>query len=368
MPGTIRIRRCGWRWPKNKATPLQASTILAVDRSLNVRAALAKRILKLLPGLDPDQQSQLYAFAVEALAVLALDEVIKIRTALSSALKDSARTPPKVAAQLARDVEREVAEPILRFCTALSDEDLLKILADHPREWATEAIADRRAVSEKVGRGIIATGQRVAGLILLRNRNAEISPVLMDDIIERARTYTEWQLPVAVHASLPAHAAKRLAEFADLTVRDVLQRRDDFDPETQEEVMNLFRRRLVQQAAAGGDGDVTRRVAALKAQGLLGEDTVSDAIGLKDRVFVVAALASLAGVSVAQVEKLMALRAAKPIVALSHRAGLSMRIALRLQQEIGQVPHQELLYPRGGTDYPLEAEEIKAQLAVLGIS
>ena len=348
--------------------PLQASTILAVDRSINVRSALAKRIVKLLPGLDPDQQSQLYAFAVETLAVLALDEVIKIRTALSSALKDCAQTPPKVAAQLARDVEREVAEPILRFCTALSDEDLLAILADHPHDWAAEAIAGRRTVSDAVSTGIIAAGRRLAGLVLLRNRGAAMAPALMDEIIERARAYTEWQLPLAAHAGLPAVAARRLAEFADFAVRDILQRRDDFDSETRNEVAASFRRRLSQQTiGATRDSGPADRVASLQTQGLLNEEAVGDAIGLKDRAFVIAALAALSKTGAEQAEKVFALQAAKPIVALLHRAGLSMRIALRLQQEIAQVPHRSLLYPRGGTDYPLEPAEMDAQLAMLGL-
>ena len=219
-----------------------------------------------------------------------------------------------------------------------------------------------------MSRGIIATGQRVAGLILLRNKGAAIDPGLMDEIIERARTYTEWQMPAAVHAGLPANAANRLAEFADLAVRDVLHRREDLDPETREEVMALFRRRLgLQTGGAATDADAAKRVLTLRTQGLLNEEAVGDAIGLKDRAFVVAALAVLGGLEAAHVEKIFAVRAPKPIVALSHRAGLPMRIALRLQQEIAQVPHQDLIYPRGGTDYPLEPEEITAQLTMLGL-
>ncbi len=41
-------------------------------------------------------------------------ELLKIRKALASTLKDHAYTPPKVAGQLARDVEREVSESTVR--------------------------------------------------------------------------------------------------------------------------------------------------------------------------------------------------------------------------------------------------------------
>ena len=73
---------------QNAATPLQASALLAKDPDVDVRLALASRLTSLLPGLSEDQQSQLYAFTVQALGILAEDEVLKIRKALSSALKE----------------------------------------------------------------------------------------------------------------------------------------------------------------------------------------------------------------------------------------------------------------------------------------
>ena len=134
----------------NKTTPVQASEVLSKDKSEDVRLALAGRLAKLLPDLSSDKQGQLYKFAVEALGNLALDEVLKVRVALSSALKECADTPPSVAGQLARDVEREVSEPILRFCIALSDDDLLDILKSHPASWAVQAVAQRPTIAAPV--------------------------------------------------------------------------------------------------------------------------------------------------------------------------------------------------------------------------
>ena len=151
----------------NPSTPLHASTVLAIDSQADVRMVLAERLLKLLPDLDPDRQSQLYAFAVQALGSLALDEVLAIRRALSNTLKDYAKAPPKVVMQLAKDIEREVAEPILRYCVALADDDLLTLLKDHPAEWAGPAIAGRSPLSAAIGRAIIAGKHRAAGTVLL---------------------------------------------------------------------------------------------------------------------------------------------------------------------------------------------------------
>ena len=79
---------------KNESTPIQAAPVIAKDKSVEVRLALAHRLMALLPELSEEQHSQLYAFAAQALGVLALDEVLKIRLALSSVLKDMDCAPP----------------------------------------------------------------------------------------------------------------------------------------------------------------------------------------------------------------------------------------------------------------------------------
>ena len=139
----------------NEATPSQADVVLAKDGSVDVRIALAKRLMDLLPNISESKQAQLYSYAVNALGTLARDEVLKVRIALSTILKDKTYTPPQVASQLARDAEQEVAEPMLRFCVALSDDDLLEIISGHPAPWVLTAIASRDVVNELVSDAII---------------------------------------------------------------------------------------------------------------------------------------------------------------------------------------------------------------------
>ena len=229
---------------QNKAMPMHVSTILAADQDTDVRIALAKRLTDLLPDVSHDKQSQLYAFTVQALGTLALDEVLKVRLALSSTLKDHAHAPPKVAGQLARDVEREVSEPILRFCAALSDHDLLDILKSHPATWVIAAIARRDTVSEQVSRAVIDVEDIQGGKALIENDGASLTDVVLQLIVEKAREFPEWQKPMAVRKSLPPHIATQMAEFVEASVRDLLMLRGDFDAETSEEISEVFRRRL----------------------------------------------------------------------------------------------------------------------------
>lgn len=354
---------------ENKSMPLQVSPVLAADSDMDVRLALARRLVELLPDLSQDKQSQIYAFAVQALGTLALDEVLKIRIALSSTLKDHAQAPPKVAGQLARDVEREVSEPILRFCAALSDGDLLDILKGHPASWVVEAIACRESVSEKVSEAVIETEDPPGGRALIQNEGAALGEGLLHTIVDMARRLPEWQKPVAARKSLPVSVAKELAEFVDASVRDLLLKRGDFDESTTEEIAAVFRRRVDFASAEGRaeGGSAADRLKSLIDAGGLTESTISDALAMRDFDFVAGAVAHMAGTSEATVRRIFDMKAARPIVALAWKASLSMRMALQLQQEIGHVEPKDLIYPRGGTDYPLSREEIDWQLEFLGL-
>lgn len=354
---------------ENAAMPVQVSPILAQDPDVDVRIALAGRLADLLPDLSEDEQSQLYAFAVQALGTLALDEVLKVRVALSSTLKDHAHTPPKIAFALARDVEREVSEPILRFCAALSDEDLLDILQGHPADWVVEAIANRQNISESVSGAVIDADNVPAGEALLHNDGAEISQDTLEVIVQKSKLYPEWQQPIAMRQSLPASLAKELASFVEASVRDILLNRDDFEEEESEEIATIFRRRvdLATDEEAKPELPVEERLRYMIINNDLHEDMVSDVLAMRDYELAVAMIAHMAGTSAMNAQKIIDMRAPKAIVALAWRAGLSMRLALTLQKTVGEVQPKEILYPKDGTDFPLTEEELAWQIDFLGL-
>lgn len=352
----------------NPNTPVQASKFLVQDNDEDVRLALARRLTGLLPELSQDKQSQLYAFAVQALGTLAIDEVLKIRIALSSTLKDHAHTPPKIAGQLARDVEREVSEPILRFCAALSDEDLLDILRGHPSGWVVEAIAEREQVSEDVSDAVIEIEHRAGGTALIMNQGAKISEGTLVTIVEKSKEFSEWQKPVASRKQLPVSIAKQLASFVDSSVRDILLSRGDFDISETEEIAAIFRRRVdFASEEEKKTESVEERVKRLEKEDRLNEETISDALAMRDYAFVSAALGRMLGVTAESIVNIMDARAPKSIVSISWKAGLSVRMALQLQKDMANIHHTKLLYPKDGTEYPLEKDEMLWQLDFLGL-
>lgn len=354
---------------QNKSTPLQAAPILAQDKLEDVRLALARRLVKILPSLQEEQYSQLYAFMVQALGTLALDEMLRIRKALAETLKDYAGTPPAVALQLAKDLEREVSEPILRFCTALSDKDLIEVLETHPASWAAEAVAQRNTISESVSKAVIDTGNPKAGIYLLENTGAEITEPLLEVIVGRAREYPEWHKPIAVRKSLPPLMAMKLATYADSTIRKLLMERSDLDKNTVDEITKIIHRRVEYEDTIKRSRfaeDPVKRALALYESGNLTEQVLSDAAAMRDETFVMAGLAEYLKVDVETVRKVFDVRAPKTICALCWKAGFSMRLAVQLQRTIGKVKPSSIIYPRNDT-YPMSKEEMEWQLDIIGV-
>ncbi len=353
---------------KNTSTPIHASVLLAKDNDIDVRLTLAERLIRLLPDLSIDKQSQLYAFTIQALGTLALDEVLKIRLALSSALKDHAHTPPKIAGQLARDLEREVSEPVLKLCVALSDEDLLDILKSHPASWAVQAIAGRPQVTEQISQAVIDCDDEPSGYILLENNGAVISRDTLGLIVEKAKHFPTWQKATAKRKTLPKELALELASFVDDTVRNLLLARTDYDADSMNEIAETVKRRMDFMERDDETPDqLQQRVVAMIKDGTLDDEALQDAIGVRNKDFVVMALAVKAKTNLKTIENIFALKAPKPIIAVCNVAGFSMRTAFLLQKDMVGVPQNELIYPRGGTDYPLDQKEIQWQLDFLGI-
>jgi len=351
----------------NRATPLQASTLLAQDRSDDVRLVLARRLLKLMPGLTPEKHSQLYAFAVQALGMLAQDEMLQIRRALATALHDYAKAPPTVVARLARDVEREVAEPILRFCVALKDEELLDILSGHPAPWAIAAIANREDVSPPVVDAVIDTGDIAATTALVSNPGARMSEGALQSIVERAREHPEWHRPVALRKELSADLARQMIGFVDKVVLDVLEKRSDFDAATRRQVGAMVHRRLSYLHDAPESETAEQKAIRYIKSEKMTQEVLADALAWQERDFVIFGLAHFAEVHPQVVKRIVEAATPKPLVALCWKAKLPMRFCIELQQRLAKIAMKEVLYARGGTEYPLTVDEIKWQLEFFGI-
>ena len=363
----------------NEATPHQADQLLLRDQDEQVRAELAQKVARLLPGLPADAQNQARQRVIDMLEILARDEAVRVREAISDAVKGMSDISPEIVRRLAHDAEFAVASPVLRFSPLLTDEDLLDIIAGAPPTGILSAIAGRDRLGPAVSDAIVAADDEPAVAALLANPSAQIREETLDLIVERAPQRTSWHEPLVRRPALPVRAATRIARFVAESLLEVLKKREDLPKATRTQIAAEVKKRLADDAKAKSAAEAKKaaaeeeegetaeeKVTRLKKEGKLDEDTVADAVDAGQRAFVRAALSVLAEVPVSVVDKILSARSAKGVMALAWKAGLSVRLAVQLQTRIGGISPRQALHPRGGKDYPMTTEEMKWQIEFFG--
>ena len=344
---------------EHRATPRQAGLILTRDEDESVRARLAAKITALVPEFASEERETIRALSHKVLETLARDQAVKVRQIVAEALKDSVDAPVAVIQKLARDIEIQVAGPILEYSPLLTDEDLLEIIAHGPIRGALTAIAKRRQLSDKLSDGVAVAALADAGgesnsvRKLLQNKSAQIREDTLDRILDQAGKVPAWHEPLVERPTLPMKAIKRLAAFVSRSLLEALEQRPDLDAATAKDVAKTVQRRLEAEGAASAAPPV-------------GEEAIAAAIGAGKRDAVAAALARDAKLPASIVSAILASKSSKAVTALAWRANLSMRQALQLQLRIAHIPPTAALNPRGGTDYPLTPAEMEWQLGLFG--
>ncbi len=363
---SVEVRR---RVAVNAASPPQADLRLAGDSDETVRGDLAGKIARLAPGLSADDQDRLRQMTYQALEMLARDQIPKVRRILAEALKDVAGAPPEVIGRLARDAEIAVAAPVLRYSPVLTDDDLLDIIGASPIPGALAAISRRPMVAWSVADAIVASDDIDAIAVLLSNESAQIREETLDRLADRAIDIESWQAPLVNRPHLPARTVHKLARFVAGTLLQSLADRHDLDPAAAEAVALVVKRRLDEMAENlpaenAGKDQASQRALALMRAGQLDETQIDTALAGGDYPFVMAALALLAGLPPAVVERAVKAQSAKGIVALVWKAGLSMALAVELQSKLLHLPQSRILRSARGR-FPLEPGEMSWHLDFL---
>ncbi len=73
-----------------------------------------------------------------------------------------------------------------------------------------------------------------------------------------------------------------------------------------------------------------------------------------------------AGLTEDVVHKVLSARSAKGLVAVAWKGGLSMKLAVAIQQRMARIPPAEVLAPVKGANYPLSEDEMRWQLEFFG--
>ena len=336
----------------NRAAPAHANRHLADDTDDDVRVELARKIGQLLPNLPPEYTKRMRDLTIETLERLARDTLPRVRQALAEEIKALDCVPPRVVKALARDVE-SVAAPILEYSPLLSDNDLIEIITSAQAGFALQAIAKRRPLRANVTEAIATALDVPAVATMLLNSSAKIRHQTLDKIAMAAERVKDWQEPLVFRDELPQRVVRRLAGFVSKALIEALAAKHDLDDKTRRYLKDKLQKRFDESASAKGPDLV-----ALKKEGKLDDAFVEAAIERGSRELAVASLALLAGLAPETVARIFQTGSAKAVTAVVWRAGLSMRIAFKIQTLLLRLPSGELLPARDGVDFPLGEHEM----------
>lgn len=364
----------------NEAAPRRADLILAQDKDEAVRGSLAEKIVRLAPGVGPDEHDRLRNMTYEALSLLAKDQAVKIRQILADALKEVADAPPDVIRRLAWDVEAAVATPVLRFSPVLTDDDLIEIIQARPSPGSVAAISQRADVSENVSDAIVDSDDEEAVALLLGNASAQIREETLDRVINMAVDVDLWHMPLAMRPKLPSSAAVKVARFVAEDILKQMVARDDLPQDAVKAVREVVHKRLggaeaiLGEDADGGvagergmrvdDDEIFDRTAKEWALGKIDEESVKRALKENDLVYAMAMIAVMADLPLRIVKTACRRSSAKGCVAVAWQARISAATAEEVQRKLGRIQPKDLLRAVDG-EYPLTDDEMVWQIGFL---
>ena len=355
----------------NPVTPRQADKILADDTDDEVRCELARKIARILPDLGPGTGDKLREMTIEVLESLAQDQLPRVRQILAEEIRGSDLVPRGIIQSLARDLELIVAAPILQYSPLLSDDDLKEIIASTQVTGAIEAVANRQAVSQDVSDAVVATFDVPAVAALLANPNAQIREETLDRIIDDAEEIEAWHRPLVMRPDLSVRAVRRIASFVAVSLLEILSERSGLEEDVADELRRRVRERIQADENSelddhGQEDHAAAVVEEVRKEGKLNDEFVSDAALDGKWHIAVQALAVLSECPKELISRILQSRSPKSISAITWKAGLGMRTAVKLQT-LAQVPHTDILNAKDGREYPLSAEELAWHLDCFGI-
>ena len=401
---------------RNEATPRHADLMLAQDDDDRVRSDVAGKIAVSSLSMAGADQSNVYRVTMQALEILASDQLVRVRQILSETLKDSAGAPRHIVEKLAVDADLTVCGPVLEYSPVLTDEFLISVLNSETVQGALMAISRRVALGQDVADAIVETGDSEAVAELLGNESAQIREETLDRIVDQAPGQPGWHGPLIKRPHLKMNASRRIAEIVAGPLLAELKKRTDLDSDALAAIDDVIQRRLdggelydiadlwsgrspseakdtspedpawansrkKPPAAAEEGGPVdpnwvskekqngpakesraAKRARKLIAKGNLKEKHIAEALNDGETDFVIIATASLAEVNEDVVRKAASLQNAKALVALAWKAGLSMRLATRLQMNLAKIPPSGVLRATASDGYPISPDEMTWQL------
>jgi uncharacterized protein (DUF2336 family) len=370
----VRVRRAVG---ENRSTPNKADVNLSKDDDISVRCAVARKIVG--DGLDREARRDMWRMGYTILETLMRDNMVKVRRILAEAFKSAPDAPHQTVLGLARDAEETVAAPVLRESPVLTDADMVTIIEDGAPDWAEQAIAGRDGLSPELANTLIEQGDASAVASVIANPGSSLSEPALEALVDRSATEKELQPPLVGRKDMSGSLLTKLAKFVATPLLKTLCNRKDLDQQSVQAINDAIAQRddkpTIRAATADPEetssdvdssGAATPKARARKLfkEGSLTDELVAVALERWQNDFVVEALALRAGLPTDMVRRMVRVKSARTIVALSWKAGFTARFAMDLQRQLANIPPTKIVNARDGVDYALSTAEMENQLSL----
>jgi uncharacterized protein (DUF2336 family) len=275
---------------------------LLADPSPEARAATAEKLAQSFVPASMSASEQ--ALTIDILRIMARDAEVQVRQALAENLKSNPGVPRDVALSLARDVDT-VSLPVLEASPVLSDEDLIAILRTGAESKQT-AIARREGLSETVSRTIAQEAAAPAVAALMGNETARIPDDAFQAAVSRFPAEATVTEAMVRRARLPVEVAEQLVGLVSAGLREQLMIRHELPGHLATDLLLQARERAMVELAWGASRqELIALVARLYAGGRLTPSIVLRALCTGDEDFFEVAMARLAGIPLANAQRLI---------------------------------------------------------------
>tara|TARA_R110002126_G_scaffold19489_30_gene73175 strand:- start:15340 stop:16476 length:1137 start_codon:yes stop_codon:yes gene_type:complete len=197
---------------------------LLSDPSADARADAAAKIATHYDA-QSDFGEQEKKLAEEIFSLMCQDAEERVRLALADNLKECAFLPNDIARTLANDVAA-VSDPILKYSSVLTDDDLIEIVKSQGVE-KQKAIAARKSVSANVSDALIDTNNEVVVGTLVANNGAEISTNSMQRVLDDFADSELVKSSMVRRSSLPMEVSERLVNMVSEKLQQELLARHE---------------------------------------------------------------------------------------------------------------------------------------------
>lgn len=234
----------------------------------------------------------------DILDYLSKDIEASVRRVLSETLKDNPDLPHKIAIRLAADVE-DVAVPILRFSSVLSDDDLEEIIKSSIQAAKKlSAIAMRDNLSSRISTRIVETGSHDAVSALLENDSANINDNTLERVSEIFRNSENMLAALVKHGKMSSALAEKMVFLVSGKLQAEIKKRYNVDPEIIKKSIKETRDKIILgNVVENSDSENSAElVEHLYNSGKLTHSLVLRALCRADIEFFEAGMAKLAGI------------------------------------------------------------------------